>query len=164
MHHAGLRLRWNGHVRAASFHGSLSVLEALRRVPASVQRVEAGAETQALAESCEALSTLYREAAAQVEEMGYASLDSQVVHGDFHPGNVLFEGDRVAGVIDEARHAEGLAVDFSGTHSQPDDAKAALPEVIFGSAAMAEEVARVKKRVDPGNRFRFHPYAKFLRS
>lgn len=114
MHAAGLRLRWQGHVRAASFHGSLNVLEALRRVPASVQRVDAKADVAALAATCESLATLYRESAAQVEEMGYASLDSQVVHGDFHPGNVLFEGDRVAGVIDfDAARVEPAVVDLA---------------------------------------------------
>jgi hypothetical protein len=57
----------------------------------------------------------------------------------------------------------GLAVDFSGTHSQPDDPGTDVsPAVIFGTEAMAEMVRDQKKRVDPDNRFRYHPFAKFL--
>ena len=71
--------------------------------------------------------------------------------------------DITRSVIEKARGVEGLAVDFSGTHSQPDDPGSAVsPALIFGSEAMAEMVRAEKKRVDPGNRFRFHPYAKFL--
>ena len=66
-------------------------------------------------------------------------------------------------VIEKARGVEGLAVDFSGTHSQPDDPGSAVsPSLIFGSEGMAAMVREHKKVVDPGNRFRFHPYAKFL--
>jgi hypothetical protein len=37
-----------------------------------------------------------------------------------------------------------------------------LPALIFGSETMAEMARDQKKQVDPGNRFRFHPFAKFL--
>ena len=71
--------------------------------------------------------------------------------------------DMTRSVIEKARAVEGLAVDFSGTHSQPDDPGLCIsPALIFGSEAMAEMVREQKKRVDPGNRFRFHPFAKFL--
>lgn len=66
-------------------------------------------------------------------------------------------------VMDKARKVDGLAVDFSGTHSQPDDVnRSAEAAVIFGTAAMAESVRALKKQVDPSNRFRFNPFAKFL--
>lgn len=66
-------------------------------------------------------------------------------------------------VVDAARAVKGLGVDFSGTHSQPDDVgRTAVASAIFGSAEMAARVGRVKQQVDPGNRFRFHPFAKFV--
>lgn len=66
-------------------------------------------------------------------------------------------------VIDKAREIDGLTVDFSGTHSQPDDMDgAASPSVIFGTEAMAESVKVLKRKMDPNNRLRFHPFAKFL--
>ena len=66
-------------------------------------------------------------------------------------------------VVDQAREVDGLAVDFSGTHSQPDDVdRSASSSVIFGTEAMAQIVMTLKKRTDPNNRLRFHPFAKFL--
>ena len=71
--------------------------------------------------------------------------------------------DLTRNVIDKARSVDGLTVDFSGTHSQPDDPdRSASPTVIFGSQAMAETVKRLKKEMDPGNRLRFSPFAKLL--
>ena len=71
--------------------------------------------------------------------------------------------DLTTRVIDQARDVDGLTVDFSGTHSQPDDVgSSAVASIIFGTEAMAESVTALKKQLDPHNRFRFHPYAKFL--
>ncbi len=71
--------------------------------------------------------------------------------------------DMTRSIVEKARGVEGLDVDFSGTHSQPDDPGADVsPALIFGTAGMAEMVREQKRRVDPGNRFRYHPYAKFL--
>jgi homoserine kinase type II len=119
MHRAGLDLLWHGHVVASSFHANLSVLEALRLAPASVLRVEPEADASALRRACESLGQAYREASAAVDEVGYASLDSQVVHGDFHPGNLLFRGDEVAAVIDfDAARIEPAVVDFANAVMQ----------------------------------------------
>ena len=66
-------------------------------------------------------------------------------------------------IIDKAREVDGLSVDFSGTHSQPDDVNSSVSSsMIFGTAAMAESVKALKKKVDPNNRLRFHPFAKLL--
>ena len=66
-------------------------------------------------------------------------------------------------VLDKSRAVPGLDVDFSGTHSQPDDVdRSAIAVEIFGSAAMARLVEAEKKKVDPANRFRFNPFAKFV--
>jgi FAD/FMN-containing dehydrogenase len=71
--------------------------------------------------------------------------------------------DMTRSVVGKARGVAGLAVDFSGTHSQPDDPGTDVsPAVIFGTEAMAEMVRGQKRRVDPDNRFRYHPFAKFL--
>ena len=71
--------------------------------------------------------------------------------------------DKTNAVVDQARKVPGLGVDFSGTHSQPDDVgRSAKAAEIFGSAEMATKVQTMKRRVDPNNRFRFHPFAKFI--
>ena len=44
-------------------------------------------------------------------------------------------------VADKARAAPGLGVDFSGTHSQPDDLdRSAVDAEIFGSAEMVRMI------------------------
>jgi len=54
-------------------------------------------------------------------------------------------------------------VDFSGTHSQPDDVDSSVSASgMFGTQAMADTIRRLKQTVDPANRFRFHPFAKLL--
>lgn len=66
-------------------------------------------------------------------------------------------------VIDKCRAVPDLGVDFSGTHSQPDDVdRSAVAAEIFGSAEMARMIAAQKKKMDPDNRFRFNPFAKFV--
>lgn len=71
--------------------------------------------------------------------------------------------DKVQGIVEKAKVVDGLVVDFSGTHSQPDDPNPAVKaSVIFGSEEMAEAVRKVKKELDPDNRFRFHPFTKIL--
>lgn len=66
-------------------------------------------------------------------------------------------------VVDAGRAVRGLSIDPSGTHSQPDDPdRSAVASVIFGTPEMAALVGTAKRQLDPGNRFRFHPFAKFL--
>ena len=66
-------------------------------------------------------------------------------------------------LVDKSRAVPGLSVDFSGTHSQPDDiGRSAVASEIFGSQAMAIAIKKQKKSVDPYNQFRFHPFSKFI--
>lgn len=66
-------------------------------------------------------------------------------------------------VVDKCRAVPALGVDFSGTHSQADDVgRSAVPAEIFGSVAMARIIGMQKTKVDPNNRFRFNPFAKFV--
>ena len=100
LHHAALRMQWHGNVKASCFHGNLIVVEALRRVPAAILAHQPYAAQLPLIDLCQQLSNLYQHASEQVDDLGYDQLDSQVVHGDWHPGNILFQGERVSGVLD----------------------------------------------------------------
>ena len=42
----------------------------------------------------------YVRAAKDVASRGYANWPAQLIHGDWHPGNMIFQGRRVAAVID----------------------------------------------------------------
>lgn len=46
------------------------------------------------------LSEGYTRAADQADAVGLAGWPMQIIHGDWHPGNLLFKGQRVASVID----------------------------------------------------------------
>ncbi|MEZ6233137.1 MAG: phosphotransferase [Phycisphaerales bacterium] len=43
---------------------------------------------------------VWRRAVAALDELGVAAWDRDLLHGDWHPGNVVFEGDRISAVID----------------------------------------------------------------
>jgi homoserine kinase type II len=52
------------------------------------------------AEMVARIALAYDEAIGKVEAQGFSGWPSQIVHGDWHPGNMLFRGSRVAAVID----------------------------------------------------------------
>ncbi|HUV41874.1 MAG TPA: phosphotransferase [Sedimentisphaerales bacterium] len=84
------------------FHDSNSVRKYLKSTP------------QALSGTCESrqkpdrkvlnltetLMTLYNDCSIHVNELGFDSWQRQVVHGDWHPGNMLFSGNRIVAVVD----------------------------------------------------------------
>lgn len=43
---------------------------------------------------------LWRRAVAALDELGVAAWDRDLLHGDWHPGNLVFEGGRIKAVID----------------------------------------------------------------
>jgi Ser/Thr protein kinase RdoA (MazF antagonist) len=53
-----------------------------------------------LRNTAEALLTLYNESSVRVNELGFDSWQHQVVHGDWHPGNMLFSKHKLAAVLD----------------------------------------------------------------
>ena len=54
----------------------------------------------AASEVVERLRGAYSEATEHVRDRGFAGWPLQIVHGDWHPGNMLFRGSRVIAVID----------------------------------------------------------------
>jgi len=48
----------------------------------------------------EALTGLYNNSSVRVNELGFDSWGEQIVHGDWHPGNMLFAKRKVAAVLD----------------------------------------------------------------
>ena len=53
-----------------------------------------------LATLLHSLLEIYDKCAAAVNDLGFASLSEHVVHADWHPGNVVFRGGKVAAVVD----------------------------------------------------------------
>lgn len=80
----------------ASFHDSSTVRTHLKTI-SSDRAAQPGRKLQ---ETGEALMVLYNESSVRVNELGFDSWAQQVVHGDWHPGNMLFSKNKVAVVLD----------------------------------------------------------------
>jgi Ser/Thr protein kinase RdoA (MazF antagonist) len=79
------------HPPAGGYHRADIVFE-------SIQRIETAGQTQK--EVMEELKDAYTRAADVAAQAGLPSWPKQIVHADWHPGNLLFHADRVAAVLD----------------------------------------------------------------
>ncbi len=80
----------------ASFHDSSIVRTHLRTI-GSDRTARPSRKLQATAE---ALTILYNESSIQANQLGFDSWPRQVIHGDWHPGNMLFSRHKMAVVLD----------------------------------------------------------------
>ncbi|UCF42415.1 MAG: phosphotransferase [Planctomycetota bacterium] len=53
-----------------------------------------------LQQTAEALMVLYNASSVRVSELGFDSWPQQIVHGDWHPGNMLFNEGKLTAVLD----------------------------------------------------------------
>ena len=79
-----------------SFHDSANVRRHLKTLGTN-RRIDANRKLQ---KTVEALMSLYNGSGVHVNELGFDSWDRQVVHGDWHPGNMLFSHGRLIAVLD----------------------------------------------------------------
>jgi len=77
-----------------SYHRAPAVETGLKSIP---QVIQGGAEVQHIASF---LIDSYHHAAEMVERQGLESWPKQIVHADWHPGNMLFRDNHVVAVID----------------------------------------------------------------
>jgi homoserine kinase type II len=85
-----------------SYHASRSVAGSMEAIPATLAKVEPRSVDSAdrVGQVVKFLHGSYNIAAMKVNEMGLADWPMQIVHSDWHPGNMLFRGPRVVAVID----------------------------------------------------------------
>ncbi len=79
-----------------SFHDSATVRRHLKTA-GGTKTARPDKKLQVIAEK---LMILYNASSVCVNGLGFDSWDRQVVHGDWHPGNMLFAGHRLAAVLD----------------------------------------------------------------
>jgi len=78
-----------------SYHAAPSVEQGLKLIPGAVHGQEREVE-----ELLRFLRDSYRHSAAASEEQGLDRWPKQIVHADWHPGNMLYRDNRVVAVID----------------------------------------------------------------
>jgi len=84
-----------------SYHDSNPVRNGLNAIPTTFASHESvhGQEAEVLS-TIQHLRDLYDDAAEAANKLGLTEWEVQIVHSDFHPGNVLFRNRRVAAVLD----------------------------------------------------------------
>ncbi len=86
-----------------SYHAARSVDTSMQQVPITLRRIDpaaAAANQESVGHLVQFLHHSYRDAAKRVEAAGLKDWPAQIVHSDWHPGNMLFRGSRVVAVID----------------------------------------------------------------
>jgi len=80
----------------ASFHNSTIVRKHLKIIASDISQ----SSERKLHHCGEELMSLYNSASVQVNTLGFDSWPQQVVHGDWHPGNMLFDKGKLVAVLD----------------------------------------------------------------
>jgi Ser/Thr protein kinase RdoA (MazF antagonist) len=78
------------------FHDSSTV----RRHLKTAGKKKAGPPDKKLQHTAGVLMTLYNASSVRVNELGFDSWAEQIVHGDWHPGNMLFSKGKLVAVLD----------------------------------------------------------------
>lgn len=101
---------------APSYHANPLTPSRLRALDA---RTLPGEDPARAAELGRALADIYEASASRVDELGLPNWPTQTIHGDWHPGNMLFEEDRLAAVIDyETARTDVRCVDLASAALQ----------------------------------------------
>jgi homoserine kinase type II len=96
-----------------SYHDAKAIHQAIRNTVGSLP-LETRPSTDVLTATVKRIEDAYVHAAAQVNQLGLAEWESQIVHGDWHPGNMLFRNKRVVAVIDyDAARRQQRVIDFA---------------------------------------------------
>ncbi|MHC4993862.1 MAG: phosphotransferase [Planctomycetota bacterium] len=86
-----------------SYHAAKSVQNSLRAVPGTLAKVDpvyGEGQSGEVSSVTRYLHNSYNEAAQRVNELGLPDWPMQIIHSDWHPGNMLFRKKRVVAVID----------------------------------------------------------------
>lgn len=116
-----------------TYHAADGIDVSLDRIADAVTAVDPKADREALARTCAFLRRAYHQAADRVQQGGYSRWRTCILHGDWHPGNLLYakepEASSVVAVLDfdSARQGPRMAdvanavLQFSLEMDEPDD-------------------------------------------
>ncbi len=82
-----------------SYHGEKRIREAILKTVSSLP-LGSRPPAKTLTKTVRYLNETYKECFRNSESIGIGNWEKQIVHGDWHPGNILFKDQRVRAVID----------------------------------------------------------------
>jgi len=85
-----------------SYHATRMVSDSLSRIPRTLAQVDPDTKRQGteVHRCVQFIGQAYQEAAKKANDIGLTNWPMQIIHSDWHPGNMLFRGPRVVAVID----------------------------------------------------------------
>jgi Ser/Thr protein kinase RdoA (MazF antagonist) len=96
-----------------SYHNAKAIHAAIRNTIGSLP-VESRPSAEVITSTVRVLEEAYQNCAKQTEAMGIGGWESQIVHGDWHPGNMLFRDKHVVAVIDyDAARCQQRVIDLA---------------------------------------------------
>jgi homoserine kinase type II len=96
-----------------SYHNAEAIHQAIRNTVGSLP-LDSRPPAEILMATVGSLEEAYGQCADRVNELGLHDWEVQVVHGDWHPGNMLFRDRKVVAVIDyDAARLQQRVIDFA---------------------------------------------------
>jgi len=96
-----------------TYHNAPAIHQAIRNTVGSLP-IETRPSAEVVTSTVKALEEACKHCAEQAEALGLSRWSTQIVHGDWHPGNMLFRDRRVAAVIDyDAARLQQRAIDLA---------------------------------------------------
>lgn len=102
------QLQWD--TLKATYHDGIPVRKYLKSIPQTVTKRNSESSIYELKEILKSTPPIeeitsrllehYNRSAVEVNQLGYDEWPTQIIHSDYHPGNMLFAGDKVAAVFD----------------------------------------------------------------
>ena len=80
-----------------SFHDSRAVRGHLKKIGSEKNN---GQADSSLRKTTTSLTTMYNNSSVSINQLGFDDWPDQIVHGDWHPGNMLFSGGKIVAVLD----------------------------------------------------------------
>lgn len=96
-----------------SYHDTKAIHQAIRNTVSSLP-LESRPSTEVISQTIDYLEHVYKQCAAEANELGLKDWPPQIVHGDWHPGNMLFRDKTVVAVIDyDAARLQQRVIDLA---------------------------------------------------
>lgn len=87
-------------IKRKSFHQGEQLFSVISEVNEVLKEYEPAEQLEGMTDTIAYLREQYEHAYREIESVGYSSLPTGIVHGDWHPGNTLYKDGEIIAVID----------------------------------------------------------------